>query len=296
LLHRGTAMHRSIAVAALVAFGVAGTASAQTWTEPKSGAAFVVKRDDMTLLGGGLRVKKMVFTFKAYAIGFYVSDAALAGPLAAYTTASPELYKELHTGDFKKEAVLRFMRNLSQSRIQEAMREALVGAEPKVLDQFISYFPELKEGQECVLRWAPGGTLETVMAGQAKPPIANRAFTERLFGLYVGPTPIQEDIKAGVVARFGAAPAPGVVLEANGIVKSVQPNGFTITDANGRELVFVVDRGAQILARGASHKMDRLEADGKPPTVGSFIAPPQRVFVKYVDNAGKLTAREVLVR
>ena len=194
-------MHRFIAVAALVAVGWAGAASAQTWTEPKSGAACAVKKADLTLLGGGLRVKKMVFTFKAYAIGFYVSDAALAGPLAAYKTASPELYKQLQTGDFKKEVVLRFMRDLSQSRIQEAMREALVGAEPKVLDQFISYFPELKEGQECVLRWAPGGTLETVMAGQAKPPIANRAFTERLFGLYVGPTPIQADIKAGVVAR-----------------------------------------------------------------------------------------------
>jgi len=198
-------MHRSIAVAALVAFGVAGAASAQTWTEPKSGAAFAVKKDDLTLLGGGLRVKKMVFTFKAYAIGFYVSDTALAGPLAAFKgkTTSPEFYKELQTGDFKKEAVLRFMRDLSQSRIQEAMREALVGAEPKVLDQFISYFPELKEGQECVLRWAPGGTLETVMAGQAKPPIANKAFAERLFGLYVGPTPLQADIKAGVVARAG---------------------------------------------------------------------------------------------
>ena len=77
-------MHRSIAVAALVALGIAGAAEAQTWTEPKSGIAFPVKKDDMTLLGGGLRVKKMVFTFKAYAVGFYVSDAALAGPLAAY--------------------------------------------------------------------------------------------------------------------------------------------------------------------------------------------------------------------
>jgi len=198
-------MHRSIAVAALVALGVAGAASAQTWTEPKSGAAFAVKKDDMTLLGGGLRVKKMVFTFKAYAIGFYVSDAAIAGPLAAYKgkTTSPEFYKALQTGDFKREVVLKFLRNLSQSRIQEGMRESLAGAEPKVLDQFISYFPEVKEGQECVLRWLPGGTVEAVMAGQAKPPIVNRAFAEQLMGLYVGPTPIQEDIKAGVVARAG---------------------------------------------------------------------------------------------
>jgi hypothetical protein len=93
------------------------------------------------------------------------------------------------------------MRNLSESRIQEAMRESLAGADPKLLDQFVSYFPALTQGQECTLRWAPGGTIETVMAGQAKPPIADRAFAERLFGLFVGPTPLQKDIKEGMVAR-----------------------------------------------------------------------------------------------
>jgi hypothetical protein len=198
-------MHRSLAVAALVAFGAVGAAEAQNWTEPKSGIAFAVKKDDMTLLGGGLRVKKILFTFKAYAIGLYVSDAAISGPLAAFKgkTTSPEFYKALQTGDFKKEVVLKFTRNLSQSRIQDGMRESLVGAEPKVLDQFISYFPEVKEGQECVLRWLPGGTVEAVMAGQAKPPIADKAFAEQLMGLYVGPKPVQDDIKAGVVARAG---------------------------------------------------------------------------------------------
>ncbi len=291
-------MNRSIAAAALVALGMTGVAEAQTWTEPKSGIAFPVKRDDMTLIGGGLRVKKILFTFKAYAIGFYVSDAALAGPLAAYKGASPELYKELQTGDFKKEVVLRFMRNLSQDRIQEAMRESLAGAEPKVLDQFVAYFPEVKEGQECVLRWAPGGTLESIMAGQAKPPIADRAFAERLFGLYVGPTPIQADIKAGVVARFGEATgvAAPVAREASGTVKSVQPNGFTVADSGGRDLFFAVDKNTQILAKGASHKMDQLKADGKAPTIGEFLAAKQNVSVKYLDNSGKLTAREVQVR
>jgi hypothetical protein len=198
-------MYRPVAVVALVAFGVAGAVSAQTWTVPMSGVAFPVQKGDMTLLGGGIRVKKMIFTFKAYTVGLYVSDAAVAGPLAAFKgkTTSPEFYKELQVGDFKKEVVLRFMRDLSQSRIQEAMRESLVGTDPKVLDQFISYFPALKQGEECVLRWVPGGTIETVMAGQAKAPIADKAFAERLFGLYVGPTPIQADIKAGVVARAG---------------------------------------------------------------------------------------------
>jgi hypothetical protein len=196
-------MRRPIAAFTVAALALAGVASAQTWTEPKSGQAFPVTKDDMTLLGGGLRVKKILFTFKAYALGFYVSDAALAGPLAAFKgkTTSPEFYKELQTGDFKKEFVLKFMRNLSQGKIQGAMRESLEGADPKLLDQFISYFPEVKEGQECVLRVLPGGTLEAVMAGQAKPPIADKAFAERVMGLYVGPDPVQDDIKAGVVAR-----------------------------------------------------------------------------------------------
>lgn len=196
-------MKRALVAAALLAFGLVGAAGAQTWQVPMSGVDFPVQRDGMTLLGGGIRVKKIVFTFKAYTVVLYVSDEAIAGPLAQYKgqTTSPAFYHALQTGDFKKELVLRFMRNLSESRIQEAMRESLAGADPKVLDQFVSYFPALTQGQECTLRWAPGGTIETVMAGQAKPPIADRAFAERLFGLFVGPTPLQKDIKAGMVAR-----------------------------------------------------------------------------------------------
>jgi hypothetical protein len=194
-------------LAALAAVLFASAASAQDWTVPMTGVAFPVKKDGMTLLGGGLRVKKIVFTFKAYAIGFYVGDEALAGPLAAYKgkTTSPAFYQELQTGDFKKEVVLRFMRNLSQGRIQEAMRESLAGADPKILEQFISYFPQVAEGQTCEIRYLPGGTLEAVMAGQAKPPIADKKFADQFFGMYVGPAPLQPDIKAGVVARAGEA-------------------------------------------------------------------------------------------
>ena len=196
-----------VATVAVAALATAAGTHAQTWTEPKSSTAFELKRDGMTLLGAGLRVKKMLFTFKAYAVGLYVDDAALSGPLAAHKgkTTSPEFYQALQTGDFRKELVLKFLRTLSASRIQEGMRESLAGADPKTLDQFIAYFPEVKEGEQCVLRYLPGGKLESIMAGQAKPVIENKAFAEKLFGLYVGPQPIQADIKAGVVARASEA-------------------------------------------------------------------------------------------
>ena len=101
-----------------------------------------------------------------------------------------------------KELVLHFLRNLKAKKIQDAMREALEdGTDPKVLDQFISYFPEIKEGERCTLSWVAGGTVETVMKGEVKPPITDRAFAEKLFGLYVGPDPLQDDFKPSMVAR-----------------------------------------------------------------------------------------------
>ena len=195
------------AVAALALLAGAGMVAAQDFKDPKSEVAFAIDSGDLTLLGTGLRIKKIAFLkFKAYAFGFYVDKAAAEGDLAPFKgkPASDDLRKVLQTGDFKKELVLHFLRDLDAKKIQDAMREALEkGTDPKVLDQFISYFPEVKVGERCTLRWVPGGTIETVMVGQEKPPITDRAFAEKLYGLYVGPKPLQKDFKAGTVARVG---------------------------------------------------------------------------------------------
>jgi hypothetical protein len=194
------------ALAALVVLAIASPAAAETYTEPKSKVAFDVERDDLVLLGTGLRVKKIIFSFKAYAVALYVDKAAAEGPLAAFKgkPVSDELFEAVQTGDFKKELVLHFLRDLGEKKIQGAMREALEeGTDPKVLAQFISYFPEVKKGEECTLRWVPGGTIETVMKGEEKPPIADPTFAKTLFGLYVGPKPLQKDFKEGMLARIG---------------------------------------------------------------------------------------------
>ncbi len=71
------------------------------------------------------------------------------------------------------------------------------------MDTFVGYFPAIASGQECVLRWTPGGTLETVMAGTPKPPIADKAFASAVFAIWLGEKPIQEDLKKAVVSRAG---------------------------------------------------------------------------------------------
>lgn len=83
--------------------------------------------------------------------------------------------------------------------------------------------------------------------------------------------------------------------EATGTVKLVELNGFTITDANARDLSLAIDKDTRVLAKGASHKMDRLKADGKLPTLAEFLAEKQSVYVKYWEKGAKLVAREVRV-
>ena len=66
----------------LVALGLAVPATAQDVKEPASGVTFAPKVGEMSLLGVGLRTKTFL-KVKVYAVGFYVADSALAGPLAA---------------------------------------------------------------------------------------------------------------------------------------------------------------------------------------------------------------------
>jgi Chalcone isomerase-like len=204
-------MRGTTAFVMAAAFAGAAPSWGEDFTEPKSEVAFPVKRDEATLLGAGLRVKKIAFVkVKVYAAALYVGDGALVGPLAAHRgkTGTAAFYKDLVWGDFPKEIVLRFVRDLGQERIQEAMREALSTAEKAPLDTFISYFPEVHTGEECVLRWGAGGALEATMAGKPKPPIANKAFAAAVFALYLGETPLQDDLKVDLVSRAAQVLAP----------------------------------------------------------------------------------------
>ena len=183
---------------------LAGASGAQDLVEPGSGVSFPLKRDGATLLGAALRIKKILFVkAKVYAVALYVGDEALSGPLEAHRgkTTTQAFFKDLVWGDFRKEVVLHFVRDVGQSRIQEAMREALQGQDKGPLDTFVSYFPEVKTGQECVLAWGPGGSLEVSQGGKARPPIADKAFAAAVFALYLGEHPLQEEFPSSLVTR-----------------------------------------------------------------------------------------------
>jgi hypothetical protein len=199
---RRTVPAASVIAVTLLTLVLAGPVPGQEVTEPSSGVRFPVKRGALSLLGVGLRTRT-VFRVKVYAIALYVADSALAGSLAEHRgkVGTAAFYRDLVGGDFPKEMHLKFTRDLDRGSIQEAMRDALAHASRVRVDTFVSYFPDVKANQECILRWVPGGTLEAVIAGEAKPPIADRDFAAAVFAVWLGERPIQDDLKKDLVSR-----------------------------------------------------------------------------------------------
>jgi hypothetical protein len=175
-------------------------AVAQDIAEPKSGTKFAAKDGDTSLLGVGLRTRTIA-KVKIYAIGLYVADSAIAGPLKG-KAGTPELYRQLVTGDFKKKVVMKFLRNVSGEQIREAFGDSLKSSGVKS-DAWIAYFSDIHSGQEFAIGWTPGAGLETKVAGADKPAINDKALASAIFGIWLGDKPIQDDLKKDLVARGG---------------------------------------------------------------------------------------------
>jgi hypothetical protein len=192
---------RSLAVA-IAALSLAASSPADFVTEPKSGVRFAASVGEMSLLGVGVRTKTFL-KVKVYAIGLYVADSALSGPLAIHKgeVGSPAFYRDLLTGDFEKQIVLKPVRELSAEQIQEAFRSHMLSVDRELLDQFVSYFTRTGPGQECVLRWTAGGMLETNVAGVARPAIADRAFAEAVFAIWLGERPVEDKLRKRLISR-----------------------------------------------------------------------------------------------
>jgi len=88
----------------------------------------------------------------------------------------------------------------------------------------------------------------------------------------------------------------GDTKEANGAVKSVAGNNFVVTDSAGKDWSFDVDKDTLVVAKGASHKVNAIKADGKPVQLSEFLAAKQDVRVEYSEKDGKMMAKEVRIK
>lgn len=173
--------------------------------EPKTGARFEARLGEMSLVGVGLRTKSFL-KFKVYSLGLYVSDAALAGPVAAHKgrTRSSAFYRELVTGDYEKAFVLKLARDLGAAQTQGTFRSHLPDADPALRDRFVGYFGDQKSGEECLMHYRPGIGLEMTVNGVRHPPLADKAFADEVFAIWLRDRPSEDPIRRQLVSRIDA--------------------------------------------------------------------------------------------
>jgi hypothetical protein len=195
----------SLFAVAVVAWLATAPAPATVVTEPKTGAVFETRLGDMSLLGVGLRTKTFL-KFKVYALGLYVADTALAGPVAVYKgrTRKPAFYRELVTGDFEKAFVLKLARDLSAEQTQSTFRSHLPFADPALRERFVSYFGAQMSGQECLMHWRPGIGLVMTVNGVEHPPITDKAFADEVFAIWLRERPSEDPMRRQLVSRAEA--------------------------------------------------------------------------------------------
>lgn len=165
----------------LVAGEVAGVKMPDTVT---------VEGKTLKLNGMGLRKKLM---FKVYVAGLYVETP----------TRAPEA---IVSSDQIRRMDLHVLRNLKASQVTEAIEEGFEkNSKPQMaalsdrLKKFSGLFSDVVEGDQIVMTYVPGkGTSVSVKASE-KGSVEGKDFADALFSVWLGPNPVQEDLKKGLV-------------------------------------------------------------------------------------------------
>lgn len=198
----------AIVLSLLLTFSI--SASVQ---EPKTGVSFdeTINQSgsDLVLAGVGVRTKMMV---KVYAEALYV-DPSVKTDLAQYKSEAAKptenLYNALITGDFAKLFVLHFVRDVSGDKVSDAMKEALMKhpnlSAPDVQKDAQTFFKactaDMKEGQ--ALKIFVKGDEVTVIPPAGNPTVINNGkLADAIPAIWLGKTPISDDLKKGLVSRL----------------------------------------------------------------------------------------------
>jgi hypothetical protein len=149
-----------------------------------------VEGKTLKLNGLGLRKKAI---FKVYVAGLYLETPSKdpAAILASNETKSMRLH---------------ILRSLKGSKISEAIEEGfernskseLPKLKPR-LDKLAAMIPDVEEGDEIVMTWIPDKGTKVTVRGTDRGMIEGRDFADALLAVWLGPAPVQEDLKKALL-------------------------------------------------------------------------------------------------
>jgi Chalcone isomerase-like len=157
---------------------------------PQMPSTVAVAGKTLKLNGMGVRRK---IVFKVYVAGLYLENPSKD---ASAILAADEV----------KSIRLHLLRNLRGKQISEAIQEGFERSSkadlPKLeerLRRLASLLPDLSEGDEIALSYAPGKGTVVEMKGAERGVIEGKDFADALFSVWLGPNPVQEDLKKALL-------------------------------------------------------------------------------------------------
>jgi hypothetical protein len=145
----------------------------------------------LKLNGAGLR--KKFGMVKVYVLALYLETPSKD---AAAVISSDEV----------KSARLSMRRSVAGEKIAGSIAEGFernsksqLPALKSRLERFAKMFPDLKEGDEVVVTYVPGTGTKVSALGTDRGTIEGRDFADALFSVWLGPDPVQEDLKKALL-------------------------------------------------------------------------------------------------
>jgi hypothetical protein len=153
-----------------------------------------VQAGNTTLLlnGMGMRTKYLV---KVYVAGLYVAQKS-SEPAAILKADAP------------KRIVMHFVRDVNKSQLTVGFTDSFNDNTPDAakrmkseIDRFFAALDAVKDGEELVFTYIPGTGTTFAEAGKDKLTIADAAFAEMLFSVWLGPKPPNANLKKGLLGQ-----------------------------------------------------------------------------------------------
>jgi hypothetical protein len=146
----------------------------------------------LKLNGAGVRKKMIV---KVYVAALYVETPSKDA--AALISSSQIKSMRLH-----------MLRNVEGAKVSGAIADGFAlnskAALPKLqprLDQLAKMIPDMKDGEEIDMTWVPDKGTQVAVRGTSVGTIEGRDFADALFSVWLGPSPVQDDLKASLTGN-----------------------------------------------------------------------------------------------
>jgi len=146
---------------------------------------------NLVLNGLGLRSKMM---FKVYVAGLYLEAKSSDG--AAILKA-----------DAPKRVIMQFMRDVDRETMAEAFTESFMANSPNAaslkgdFDKVAAGFEPIKTGDQWMFTYTPGKGTTLTVKGADKVTVAGHAFSQAMFGCWLGPKPPSSDLQKGMLGK-----------------------------------------------------------------------------------------------